>query len=215
METMTLTERLEQSFLDLSINEQQQTSLRGYLNLLKIRDEPTYEHSVRVGLKGIELANFTHIVEPKALYYPGLLHDIGKSLTDPSSLKKTEGFNERDMKEMRKHVLDGYRMLRGIHDFSANVLLYHHWYQGDKSYPKVLPKLNTKFSREKTAVIAYCGRLLALIDFYDAAKFRRNNKFGAEEGTLKTPEQVKTMLLEHNPDQKCLIDALYSAGILK
>ena len=197
MQTTDLEQKFRKANMDLNISENQQISLNAFLEIIKLKDIPTYEHSIRVGLKGIEVAKFTHIVEPKALYYPGLLHDVGKILSNPQSLKKTDSFDERDMAEMRKHVLNGYKMLRGIHSFSANVMLCHHEFQGEKSYPRVLPKSDIDYSRGTGAMIAFCGRLLSLIDFYDAATFRRTNKFGTDTTQQKTSEQVKELLLKH------------------
>ena len=58
------------------------------MGLVRNRDTETWEHSIRVGLIGAEVAEFTHIIEPKGLFYPGLLHDVGKALINPKSLKK-------------------------------------------------------------------------------------------------------------------------------
>ncbi len=63
----TLDQRLEESFATYSIAEDQQASLKLYLGLLRNKDVPTYEHSVRVGLKGAEVAEFTHVILNKCL----------------------------------------------------------------------------------------------------------------------------------------------------
>ena len=86
-----------------------------------------------MGLKGKLIAEYTHIVNPKTLYYPGLLHDVGKILTNPNSLNKTQGFNQKDAKELSNHPIDSYKILRGIHDFSAEVALRHHYFQGERN----------------------------------------------------------------------------------
>ena len=51
-------------------------------------------------------------------------------MVDPKSLKKKIGYTDKDHEELKKHVMYGYRMLRGIHDFSARVLLFHHYFPG-------------------------------------------------------------------------------------
>ena len=196
----------------MGIAQEQRESLTAYLTVVSNRDYETWEHSVRVGLKGLEVAKFLHL-DPRALFYSGLLHDVGKSLTDPKSLKKKEGFDGKDMAELKKHPSDGYRMVRGVHEFSAQVLLRHHQYVGE-GYPKQTPKCDVDFSKGTQAMISYFSRLLGLIDFYDAVTHRENDKF-SEDGTprLPTPEEAKGILLGANNDQKLLINELYEAGI--
>lgn len=208
-----LDKRLNDSFIELRISEEQQKSIMACLNMVRNKDEPTYEHSVRVGLTGKEIAEFTHIVEPKTLYYPGLLHDVGKALTSHESLVKIKGFTEKDRKELSKHPIDGYRILKGIHGFSARIALMHHKFQGERSYPKTLPKLELNISNQTQAVITYCARLISLIDFYDAASYRKNDRFSPGNPRLPTDEEVKADLINSNSDQEYLIKSLYEAGI--
>lgn len=207
----TLDQKLEEYFMDLEISEDQQDSLRLYLGLLKNKDIPTWEHSIRVGLKGVEVAEFTHIMDPRALFYSGLLHDVGKCLTDDSSLKKTEGFDEKDMQEIKKHPLDGYRLLKGIHDFAARVLLYHHYFSGE-GYPKRIPPTDIDFSKGTEVNILFYARVLSLIDFYDAMMNRENSKFGDTPKKMSR-EKGKKIILEANSDQSYLLNQLYDAKL--
>lgn len=204
---------LKNSFIELEIPQDQQNSILRYLDVIRARSEPTWEHSVRVGLKGKTVAEYTHTVEPKTLYYPGLLHDIGKSLTDPESLGKTTGFDKKDAIELSRHPSDSYRILRGIHDFSAEVALRHHYFQGERSYPKRLPRSGLRLSHQTDALISYCARLISLIDFQDAAAFRKNDNFSPGTPRLPIDDEVKELLIQHNPDQQYLINALYKAKI--
>lgn len=200
----SLEQQLQDTFVELEISEDQQTSIQTYLQLIKNKDLATYSHSVRVGLKGIELSNHFGL-DPKILFYAGLLHDIGKSLTDINTLKKTVGFNDKDMNEVVKHPKDGYRLLKGIHDFSAEIILRHHQYSS-RSYPKILPKSEIDFSKGNEVMIDYYSRLLSLIDFYDAISYRKNDKF--EEGTDK-----KKVFIENNRELEHMIINLYEAEI--
>jgi len=213
MSSKTLDQRLNESFIELEISKEQQDSILLYLNLIKNRSTQTWEHSVRVGLTGKSIAEYTHIVEPKALYYPGLLHDVGKSLIHPLSLDKKQGFNDNDRKELSKHPIDGYRILKGIHDFSARVALTHHEFQGERSYPRKVPRLELNLLNQTQAMISYCARLISLIDFYDAATFRENDRYSPGKPRLLTNEEVKSDLIKHNPDQKYLIENLYNVKI--
>ncbi|MFA5856375.1 MAG: HD domain-containing protein [Candidatus Pacearchaeota archaeon] len=212
MENDSLEARLLKSYEYLEISNEQRESINTYLNLIKYRDIETYEHSIRVGLKGEEVAEFTHIIEPKGLFYPGLLHDVGKALTNPKSLKKKIGFDDKDKKELKKHPIDGYRILRGVHDFSARVLLYHHWFQ-EHGYPEHIPHPDVDWSKGSEAMIMISARILSVIDFYDAATTRKNDKFVS--GVIETPDKdkIKEAILKHNPDQEYLINQLYNQGI--
>ncbi|VVB77797.1 HD domain protein [uncultured archaeon] len=208
----TLETQLEEKFDEFALIKKQRDSLNLYLGLVRNRDEETWEHSVRVGLKGTEVAGYTHIIEPKALFYSGLLHDVGKSLVDPKSLKKKKDFGPKDMEELRKHVMLGYKLLRGIHDFSARVLLFHHYFQ-ENGYPRAIPSKEIDISKGTNVLILYCGRLLSIVDFYDAASNRKNEKFVPGATEIPDHEKVKESILKFNSDQKYLIEQLYEKGI--
>ncbi|MDP2925472.1 MAG: HD domain-containing protein [Nanoarchaeota archaeon] len=209
-----LEERLEEKFHEYSLVDEQRKSLLLYLGLVKKKDDEIWEHSVRVGLKCGDIAEFTHIIEPKGLFYPGLLHDVGKAMVNSDSLKKKTGFGPKDMRELRKHVFYGYNLLKGIHEFSAEVLLLHHYFQeNSRGYPKRLPRRFHGFSKGTRALIVYCGRLLSIADFHDAAKYRKNDKFTPGMTSGLDQDGVKQALLEFNPDQSYLIEELYNKGI--
>jgi len=206
-----LEEKLQQVYLDLKIDDKNIGSLNACLGIIKGRDVPTYEHCVRVGLKGRDVGDFIN-QEPKILFYSGLLHDIGKILTNQGSLKKNTGFNSKDMKELKKHPKEGYVILKEIHGFSAEVLLRHHLFQ-EKPYPEILPDLPEEFSKSTRVMIDYFSRLLALIDFYDALTTRKNDKFEKGKIRLPTKKESKQIIIEKNRDQEYFINRLYNEGI--
>jgi len=211
-----LEDKLQAKFDEFGLVNQQRDSLMLYLGIVKKRDLETWEHSVRVGLLGADIAQFTHIVEPKGLFYPGLLHDVGKSMVDPKSLKKKKDFGPEDMEEVRKHVMYGYKLLIGIHDFSAWVLLFHHYFQ-ENGYPSEMeiPKFDPSFSKGTKALIMYSARLLSIADFYDAATNRRNEKFVPGIQDIPNSQKVREAMFGFNPDQKYLIGELYNADIFR
>ncbi len=207
-----LEKSLDEAYEMLGIGNEQRDSLNLYLEVLKKRSVPTREHSVRVGLKGIEVADFTHIVCPKTLFYPGLLHDVGKALVDPETLEKTEGFHGGDMARIRRHPSYGYNLLKGIHDFSAEVLLRHHIFVGE-GYPKHMPSSGIDFSNGTHALILYCARMVGLIDFYDAMMHRENDKFSPGTKRLPTREEGRGIIIGANQDQEYFLNQLYEKRI--
>ena len=85
--------------------------------------------------------------------------------------------------------------------------------QGNRSYPKLIPGKEIDISKGTDALILYCGRVLSIIDFYDAASNRKNEKFVKGATELPDREKVRQSILKFNSDQKYLIEQLYSAGI--
>ena len=204
----SLEENLEKSYAELEVSEKNQGSIGSYLNFLKLKDQKTYEHSVRTGLLGVEVAKHASLDE-KAMLYAGLLHDVGKILIRTELLKKTGKFTKKEMKEMEKHVEYGYKLLSDIHDFSAEIALRHHKYQ-KHMYPKKAYKSSVKFSKGTVAKIDTHARIFAVIDFYDAVTNRDNERFGKKLST----EEAKQALLSSYPEHKKLIEGLYSNRIL-
>lgn len=206
-----LEQQLNDAFVELEVSERQQASIQIYLQLLKNKDLATYNHSLRVGLKSLEVSNMFG-VDQKILFYAGLLHDVGKSLTDRNTLQKTIGFDGKDMDEISKHPKDGYRLLTGIHDFTAEIIVRHHRYSS-RCYPKKLPITKIDLSKASEVMVGYYSRLLSLIDFYDAISHRKNDKFSeGEEKVMEATKKKKTILDSHG-DLRCLIERLYEAKI--
>ena len=205
-----LESNLEKAYVQLGISQKHQGSINTYLTLLKLKDRDTYEHSIRVGLLGIKFAKHSSL-DQKALFYAGTLHDIGKILINPEVLKKIGKYNKKDMEEMKKHAEYGYKLLTGVHEFSAQIALRHHKYQQEK-YPKKLKKSETKLSKGTKSEIDFYARILSVIDFYDAITTRDDHKFGKKKLNL---EEIKKLLIKNHPDQELLINKLYTGKIFR
>jgi hypothetical protein len=203
----SLESKLEETFRDLKITYPQQESIKSFLTVLKKHDPATYEHCLRVGLMGVEVAQLLEM-DPKAFLYPSLLHDVGKAIIDPDILRKTVGYSEKDHEQMMNHPSYTYRLLQGVHEFSAEVALRHHTYQ-KKPYPAELPKSKIPFNGETWKLIDKVARTVSLLDVYDAFTTRKNERSGvglSEEETKKAMEMFV-------PDQKELTGRLYERGI--
>ncbi len=204
-----LKNRLQQTFKELGVSSSQRAKIRTFTQLLRLKDKATYEHSIRVALLSHQIARFMHLGQT-ALFYAGILHDVGKSQTNPATLKKTSGWTAEDSAEVMNHVMDGYRLIRGEFDFSAEVILWHHRFQAN-AYPETSPPLLHEYSSGTRVLIPFFGRALALADQFDALH-RVNDKF-VVDGKLSIGETVKQRMLEHNPDQRSLVAELFDAGI--
>lgn len=200
---------LSSAFERFGVSEPNRVSIRRYLDLLGIRDESTRRHSVRVGLRAAEVAPFVQDpqVPPKMMLWAGLLHDVGKILVDPDLFGKTGAFTEDDYRRMEPHVEYGWRVLRDVHPVTAYILLRHHRF-GPHPYPEALPPL-PPFLEDKREVIDRAGRLLALVDYYDALMTRDNAKFG---GKLDAAGK-RANFLAANADETDLILRLEQAGV--
>jgi HD-GYP domain-containing protein (c-di-GMP phosphodiesterase class II) len=165
---------------------------------------------LRVGLLAKKIGSFIHH-EEKPLFYAGSLHDLGKCQTPLEILGKTGSWTDEDQREIEEHVMDGYRLLRGSFDVTAEIMLWHHRFQ-ESGYPELLPPFLHDYRETTKLLIREYGRIVALADVYDALH-RPNSKF-AEVGKGLTKEEIKRKMFEFNPDRKKLVAALYSSGIL-
>lgn len=211
----SLEEELEKGFNELNITPEKRERFMPYLELLKIKDKETYEHSIRVGLLGKQIAEYRHD-DAKALFLPGIVHDVGKLLIDSEVLKKKQGFNLEDKKIMDEHPVYGYKLLEGIAPFSALVSYYHHYF-GEKGYPRnnTSPTVNISFSEDTLHWAKECSRLVAIADFWDAATHRVNDKFNSETPKLLTKEEALEILLKNGGCRTHLINEMYKDGILR
>ncbi len=197
---------LEERYVTFGVGNRVKEIVTSFLAFLRNKDPLTYEHSLRVGIVGSRIGEFLGI-DPKPLLYGGLLHDIGKSQVDVHVLRKTESFSAQDREAIRPHVMDGYRMLRGLLDYTAGVMVLHHSFQ-ENAYPEILPEPLHSYGPESDANIARYGKLLALVDYYDAS--HRVNGTGSAD---RTGEDIRQMMFEAHVDERELIASLYESGI--
>jgi len=209
LDTPLLTEiEVSQVFAELKIDGRDKEAIKNYLEPLKQKDIKSYEHCLRVGLLARKIAQHQGVSE-KALFFSGLLHDLGKVNIPSELLKKTGTWTKEDYQQMKEHVMAGYNKIKGRFDFSAEIVLLHHRFQ-DGRYPENLPEHLHPYSEETQKIILEYGRILALADVYDALH-RKNSKFGEEKSL--TDEEIREKMLSGNADRVDLVNELYEAGI--
>jgi polar amino acid transport system substrate-binding protein len=209
---MTPDERLVEAMTAEGIIPGNQDDIRAYLTILKNRDEKTYEHSIRVGILASKMAIYYAKpgVNSRMMLWAGCLHDIGKTLIAPELLAKKEGFTAEDKAAMEPHVIYGYEMLQGVHDFTAAIIVQHHTF-GAQPYPKFVPPMPGYMGPYAT-IINRAARLLALADYYDALMHRDNDKNGSKP---LTSAERREIYLRDNADEKEFIELVESLGVVK
>jgi hypothetical protein len=180
---------------------------------------PTLEHSFRVAEYGTQIAGLTYAMEKKYIWFPGIMHDVGKIEIPLELLTKINNWNEKDKEIMEKHVERGCSMLVKLSEFIALAVFYSHYFKRDGGYPTdkdfeiIFGDTYDKWHEQEKFKAISCGRIINLADEYDAAKTRKNDKFSPGVSRLLSTEEARKILLKNNHDQIPLIKRLYEIGI--
>lgn len=169
------------------------TEKSAFSHLLKLvsYDYYTYTHSVNVFVFSVTLAQRVGFTDPDLLQDFGegvLLHDIGKSMIDPSITNCTGKLNDEQWKSMRMHPVYGYDIMRehgSLSEMALDVIRHHHEKIRGGGYPDNL----------KGRQIAELVRVSTIADIFDALTTRRSYK-----NALGTFEALKIMRDEISRD---------------
>jgi hypothetical protein len=204
-----LESRLVGAFKELGIAAEQQLDIQAMLAPLRVKEVSTYEHCVRVGLLARRIGSHLQL-DQKALLYGGLLHDAGKALVPLETLTRTDGWSAADQIAIQGHVLDGFRLLSGVFDFTAGSILYHHRFQPNP-YPSEMPAIKLPFSEGSRQLLEEYGRVIAIADTFDAL-----HRINAKHGEVReaTGSEIEERMLEFHKDRSQLIKDLFRSGIL-
>jgi putative nucleotidyltransferase with HDIG domain len=161
------------------------------LCMTKIREKDSYllEHSLNVA---ILLANFaTHVGMSEALSQElalsGFLHDIGKIKVPDEILHKPGRLTDPEMEIMKNHVNEGTAVLAemGIPKRIVRTIGEHHERLDGCGYPE----------GKKGDEISLFGRMIAIIDTYDAITADRCYKVGMSS------KKALQILLQESPEK--------------
>lgn len=178
-----------------------------YMKRMKKKDYPTYEHCLRVGLKGLEVADCLGLSR-RVLFVSGIFHDIGKILISDKILKKVEMFTDEDYREIKNHPLYGYCMIKDKMPLAAEIIVRHHRF-GENPYPASLPVSKVSLSEKTNRFITGYAKILSIIDFHDAIMTRENEDPCCVHGI----HEKKRIMLEKNKGMADTVSRLYDEGI--
>lgn len=144
-------------------------------SLLRIttHDFYTYTHSVNVGITSLmlakELFKYSDRHDLHELGAGFFLHDLGKVMVDPAIINKPARLEEAEMRRMRIHPYQGYKLLRDADALSEEcriIIMEHHELMDGGGYPK----------RIKGDQIHVYGRICCIADVFDALTAERSYK---------------------------------------
>lgn len=178
---------------------------------LKAVDEYTFTHSVNVAMYAVVLGRRLNIKDSflADLAMAGFFHDIGKILVPQDILQYPGKLGEEQLKIMRNHADLGRVFLEhypSVPDIARTGAIDHHERSDGSGYP--LGKEHDE--------ISLVGRLLAVVDVYDALTSRRCYK------DAYTPAKSLSIMYQSREEQfspgfvESLIEALgvYPVGSL-
>jgi putative nucleotidyltransferase with HDIG domain len=173
---------------------------RLFLALCGVNHPQVKGHTERVALLAeavaIELKK-----DPKAAFFAGLLHDIGKLIL-PYELFDGHNINNVEYTEVKKHALAGFKVLKQLHYFTAFCAGLHHalytagYGLSIKDFPAGWSPSTIKKVLEISVIISIC-------DFIDAFTHRKTE---IKDNSDKNTPDLKGMLEKKYSDDHQVID---------
>lgn len=135
---------------------------------IKKHDEYTFVHTTNVGILSGALAEVLGLGDDTAreIMLAALLHDVGKQAVPEELLNKKGKITEEEMDVLRRHPVDGARMLfntPGAPDLAIIVAYEHHIRTGGGGYPAAPPGWR----------LSLASRIVQMADVYDALRTNR------------------------------------------
>ena len=179
--------------------EAYEDTIRGWARALELRDDETYEHTLRVTKATVELAREFGVPEDELAHVRrgALLHDIGKVGIPDSILHKDGEPNDEEWERIKQHPVYARRLLEPIgHLCPAIDIPYHHHEKWDGTgYPEGLSGEDIPLAARLFAVVDVWDALLSDRPYRDAwSRQRVREHLRENSGTHFQPEIVDTFL---------------------
>lgn len=176
-----ITTFLENAILYEKIEKSYTETIKALVLAMEVKDSYTRGHSERVTELAMKLADKIGIADgrKKLLYWASLLHDIGKIGISEAILNKPGTLDEFEFSEIKRHPVEGAKMLEQIEGLNGIVpiIKHHHENYDGTGYPDNL----------KGDEIPLESRILAVCDVYDAmTTIRSYRKPFSNEGAMET-----------------------------
>ncbi|HEX7320061.1 MAG TPA: HD domain-containing phosphohydrolase [bacterium] len=190
---------LENALLYEKLEKNYAATVRALVLAVEAKDAYTRGHSERVTRLAVKLAEGLKLSEPtvRRLYWAGLLHDIGKIGVSEKVLNKPKTLNDFEFEEIKRHPIEGARMLEEIEQMKdiIPIIRHHHENYDGTGYPDKL----------KGSDIPIEARILAVCDMYDAftsarpyrrpyVKVKALDRLISFKGTRLDPKIVETFM---------------------
>ncbi len=132
------------SNLAASLAEEMSNSRTTMISLAAVRnhDEYTFVHTINVSMMSAGLAEAIGLRSDHVhdITYAALLHDVGKQRVPTEILNKAGKLNDEELAIIRRHPLDGAKILLGrkdVPDVAVAVALEHHMHRTGGGYPTI------------------------------------------------------------------------------
>jgi len=173
-EEKELYKRLEQKHFKLKLLteslERADSIVISVANAVEAKDKMTKGHVSRVSYYSEKIGQYFNLSESEleTLKRGAILHDIGKIGTPDSILNKPGPLTPEEFEIMKRHPVDGYKILSSLKSFKdiASIVRHHHEKLDGSGYPDGL----------KGDEIDLLTRIVAIIDIYDALIAERSYK---------------------------------------
>ena len=156
---------------------------------IRLHDSYTFSHSVNVAVLATMLGNLCGYSKSKlqVITLGGLLHDIGKLAVPTSILNKSGALTADEFKIIRRHPIEGRRLLKELKSPLASILaiiaVQHHEHLDGSGYP---------YHVRGKSIHPY-SRITAIADVYDALTSARSYKRAYK------PNVVYQMMMKNSP----------------
>lgn len=160
-----------------------------FLKLGSINHQQVKKHQERVALLSEEIAIRTG-KDPKPAFFGGLMHDNAK-YSLPYDLFEDRNISDEDYQEIKKHAIEGFKLLKDFHQFTALCAgLHHALYKS--GYGLTLKDFPPEWDLELVKKVLDISVIISIADFIDAFTHRKTSiKDGSDKKSLSLEEMLK------------------------